>query len=362
MRILYGVVGEGMGHATRSKVILDHVLGVAGLHEVEIVVSGRAHGFLTRAFPQLRVHEVAGLTLSYQDNRVRKWRTFRALMKSLPQFADNVDVLREVWDRFRPEVVISDFESLAYLFAREHALPILSIDNPQILNRCTIDVAIPKVHREAFALSKAIVKAKLPGCDHYLITSFFFPPLRKKWTSLYPPILRDAILAAKSGARRGDHVLVYQTSPTFRSLVPTLQKIPYEFRVYGLGRDEDLGNVQLKAFAEQGFVDDLASCRAVLAGGGFSLMGEAVYLGKPMLSVPVVGQFEQVLNALYLQALGYGEYHPMLSPDGIEAFLAHSETYAGNLEGFHQDGNALVFASVDALLAEIAEKGRLRPP
>ena len=26
MRVLYGVVGEGMGHATRSRVVLEHLL------------------------------------------------------------------------------------------------------------------------------------------------------------------------------------------------------------------------------------------------------------------------------------------------------------------------------------------------
>src|SRR5687767_7766027 len=35
MRILYGVVGEGMGHATRSRVVLAHLL--ASGHEVKVV-------------------------------------------------------------------------------------------------------------------------------------------------------------------------------------------------------------------------------------------------------------------------------------------------------------------------------------
>ena len=35
-------------------------------------------------------------------------------------------------------------------------------------------------------------------------------------------------------------------------------------------------------------------------------MGEAVYLHKPMLAVPLARQFEQVLNARYLEHEGYG--------------------------------------------------------
>ena len=50
MRILYGVVGEGMGHATRSRVQLEHLLSQG--HEVRVVVSGRAHDFLTSRFAE----------------------------------------------------------------------------------------------------------------------------------------------------------------------------------------------------------------------------------------------------------------------------------------------------------------------
>ncbi len=59
-------------------------------------------------------------------------------------------------------------------------------------------------------------------------------------------------------------------------------------------------------FWEAGFIADLASCRGVIAAGGFTLMGEAVYLKRPMLAVPLEGQFEQILNARYLDKLGYG--------------------------------------------------------
>ena len=44
----------------------------------------------------------------------------------------------------------------------------------------------------------------------------------------------------------------------------------------------------------------------MVTGGGFSLLSEAVYLGKPMLSVPLHGQFEQLMNARYLEREGYG--------------------------------------------------------
>ena len=56
MNILYGVVGEGMGHATRSKVILDHLYPQ---HRILIVASGKAHDYLTRFYSD--IVEIEGL-------------------------------------------------------------------------------------------------------------------------------------------------------------------------------------------------------------------------------------------------------------------------------------------------------------
>ena len=49
----------------------------------------------------------------------------------------NIKVYRKVAeDEFRPEIVVSDFESFAALYGLNHRLPVVSIDNMQILNRC----------------------------------------------------------------------------------------------------------------------------------------------------------------------------------------------------------------------------------
>jgi len=53
MRILYGVTGEGMGHATRSSVILEHLTKE---HDVHVVVSGRARDYLAQRFEN--VHKI----------------------------------------------------------------------------------------------------------------------------------------------------------------------------------------------------------------------------------------------------------------------------------------------------------------
>ncbi len=228
----------------------------------------------------------------------------------------------------------------------------------QILNRCDHDDDVTDDRRSDFRLAKAAVKVKLPGCYHYLISSFFHPRVRKKRTTLVPPILRPEILAAKR--EPGHHVLVYQTASSNEGLIPTLRKLPHEFRVYGLGRKEDLGNVKLRTFSETGFVDDLRTARAVIAGGGYSLMGEAVHLHVPMLSVPLVGQFEQELNARYLQKLGYGMFTRTLEPEVVETFLANVEVYTKKLERYKPRNNDMLFDLIDEVFDRV-QRGEKRP-
>lgn len=349
MRILYGVVGEGMGHATRSRVILEEL---TKHHEVHVVVSGRAQDYLSKRFQN--VHNIWGLTITYEGNSVNNLQTLLANVKgAITGWPQNVRKYFELVESFKPDVVVSDFESFSYFFARNHFLPVITLDNIQIINRCRHDPDLFAGYEDAFELTRSIVKAKLPGAFHYLITTFFRPDVRKERTTLVPSILRPEILAAKP--ERGEHLLVYQTSTTNTALPEVLKKTGMPCRIYGMKRDltEDLvdENLVYRPFSEAGFIDDLRTSRAVLAGGGFTLLSEAVYLHKPVLSHPVERQFEQVMNALYIEKLGYGMFARTLSPEVIEAFLRRIPQCETALEGYQQNGNVETMAALNDQLA-----------
>lgn len=113
--------------------------------------------------------------------------------------------------------------------------------------------------------------------------------------------------------------------------------------VCDLNEDPRDGNLAFKTFSEAGFVEDLASARALVANGGFTTLGEAVYLHKPILSVPIKHHAEQILNAFYVEKLGYGKYVEELTQEGLEGFLSQLDTYAENLSAYSQDGNRVLF-------------------
>jgi uncharacterized protein (TIGR00661 family) len=351
MRILYGVVGEGMGHAMRSRVVLEHL--IARGHQVEIMASGRACTFLGARFGG--VNQIHGFHMIAEDNRIRLGKTvWSNVLAGITGTPRNIRAYFELIDDFKPELVISDFESWTYFYAKLHDVPIASIDNMQVINRCLHAAEILDGVRAEFELTRAFVKSKLPACDRYLITAFFRAPVRKERTALFPPILRPEILAARPTG--GDHLLVYQTAEGFGALVEALRASGRECRVYGMKRelraDEVDGNLVYRPFSEKTFIEDLASSCAVVANAGFTLMGEAVYLKKPMLAFPLERQFEQILNGRYLEREGFGMTVEDSSRVGrLPRFLDRLDEMSGKLAAYKQDGNRDLLAAVDDFLA-----------
>jgi uncharacterized protein (TIGR00661 family) len=261
-------------------------------------------------------------------------------------------------DGFKPSLVFSDFESWAALYALNHSLPVISIDNMQVINRCRHEASLRKAKGLGFGVTRAAVKIKIPGAYHYLVTSFFFPEVIKKRTTLVPPIVRAEVLEAKR--EPGDHIVLYQRSLSADELLPLLKPLPYRFRVYGVEREGSEGNVTLCRFSDHAFVDDLRTARAVIGGAGFSLMGEAVTLKVPMLAIPIGGQFEQELNARYLERLGYGAWATELNTDAMADFAARSDEFSRNLESYPYRDNSILYDCVDELV-ELAQRNEKRP-
>ena len=359
MRILYGVVGEGMGHATRSAVVLEHL--ASSEHEIKVVVSGRAHQFLKERFSgrkNVALEEIHGLTLRYFGNRLDRAGSLFWNLRNAPKgVKKNVEVYRKVAEEsFRPQMVVSDFESWAALYALSHGIPVVSIDNIQAVNRLKHGKPIRKGFE--FEVARMAVRMKVPRAYHYLITSFFFPPVRKKYTTLVAPIVRKEILEALR--EPGKHVVVYQRVIPEKDLLSMLRKLPCDFRVYGSATDEVVENVRLRAFSGAGFLEDLRTAKAVISGGGFSLMSEAVSLRVPMLAIPIEKQYEQELNARYLKELGYGSWTRKISASAISGFLERTDEFEKALSSYEPRDNRILLSCLDELIARVAA-GKKRP-
>jgi uncharacterized protein (TIGR00661 family) len=350
VRILYGVTGCGLGHTMRARALSQHLRSRG--HEVKLAASSRAVGILRQH--GLDVVAIDGMTMRFEAGEVRRGRTLVDLLRSAPHaIARNAEVAARDVLGFDPDAVVTDFDSFAHTMARILDRPVISLDHQHVVDRFRHPDPVRR-RLSGYGLARTLVTAKIPGCDRYIVTSFFFPRARRGWiTSLVGPVMRPEI--ERATPTRGDHVLVYQTTSGDPRLVPALRAVAGQrFVVYGLGREERHGNVELRAFDEGRFVAELASSRAVIANGGFTTLSEAIYLGKPVLSVPVKRQTEQELNAAYVDFLGLGMSAPGIDPGVVTRFLDRAGSFDATLDPRVRRGTADARDALDRALREAA--------
>ncbi|MCL5280318.1 MAG: hypothetical protein M1376_10470 [Planctomycetes bacterium] len=316
-RIVYAVAGEGFGHASRTHLIGQRFLDAG--HEVIFAASLRALQYLRPYFGD-RVKEIFGLSYDYHKGYVAPAAT---LWKNLSRFPQGHRVNREFFTRvcapFGPDLVVTDFEPFSAWWARRHRVPFISIDNEHLLILCRLD----QQFRDLWGRFSAgvVVRCHYFGAQAYVITSFFQAPARSPKAVLAPPIVRPAI--ARLQPSDAGHVVVYATTGThedqWREVLGRLT--PQKFVLYGFNKNLEWKNCVFKEASTEGFATDLASARGVIASAGYSLISECLYLRKKMLLLPLVGQYEQLINARYIEKLGLGVWSKEVDEAMVSRFL-----------------------------------------
>ena len=236
MRILYGVVGEGMGHAMRSRVVLDRAGQAAR----------RAGG---RLGARLRLPQTArlrapggkkiwGYSIVYEDNEVQNFKTLLANVKgAVKGWPENVARLlrpgREVQAR-RGHLRLRELE--LPLRARTTGCRCSRVDNMQIINRCTHAPEILDGHGRRLPAHEGDRQGQGRRRRPLLHHDVLLPAGAQAAT---PRCTRRSCgpRSSRRSPSRGEHLLVYQTSTSNAALPEILARSGLECRIYGLRRD-----------------------------------------------------------------------------------------------------------------------------
>lgn len=338
-RIIYALSGQGRGHTSRV-LAMSAELRARG-HELVHCCGGTAREILTAQGET--VLEVPALRQVLHENKLRIGQTLLLNAGSICTHRSIVSELADEFNEFRPDLVITDFEAFSPMAAQKLGVPVLSFNHQEIVTRTTYE--LPRRYRAHASLTRLVIKLVAPKNPvHSLLTSFYFPPVKDPaTTTLVRPIIRHEVMAAQPSVE--DHVLVYFNQPVGAEFVlEALREVDARFVVYNFTqpeRPELYPNITFRSVSMDGFLKDLATCKAVICTAGFTLMSEALYLGKPSLVVPNEGIFEQTLNALFLceEGLGSGVFGRELTAADVRTFLSHVPTYAGRIRDQSGSGN-----------------------
>ncbi|MCX7779270.1 MAG: hypothetical protein N2259_03485 [Patescibacteria group bacterium] len=353
MNILYALSGHGFGHAIRSKTVIEYLR--RRNHLVKIITYSQGLKLMKKWFPMDTI-EMKGYRLSYLTDRVFGLGITFNFFKNLPLFiGKNFPLLRRVVKNFQIQLIINDFEPFSRWFARATNLPLITVDNQLTTQLCRID--FPFKYFSEFVGIRTL-EFLYPLGDYRFVTSFnpLLTPVKKIFcpnTFVVPPILRKEIFELQP--RRENFILVYQTVPLYKKkLFTVFRNFPQEkFICYNLGSPSQTRNIILKEFKEREFLDELSRAKGVIINGGFTLMSEAIYLKKPILSLPIKGDFEQIVNGILLEKSGYGLFSQKIDGKVLKNFLNNLPVFEDKLRKYEQKKNIIFERKLERVLKKI---------
>ena len=358
MRIAYGVMGYGRGHAMRTLSVLPSLMRD---HEVTVFTAGDAYEVLAPKCDTVRIPMVG-----YRYNSSGRHSTLKTFTENLSPMADLMlhgQGMAEVEREFRArdiQVVISDSEAWCHSAAQRLKLPRISFDHVGVLAYCK-----PHFPPELWltGMRDALGYRSLMGIPERILVSSFYPAEGKyPGVKVVGPMLRDLVRATKP--TRGDYLLAYfnKGEHQYRNNIDrALRLLDCPVRVYGTPYRGQVENLDFRPLSNEAFVQDLAGCRAVLSTAGNQLIGEAIHFGKPILAVPE-DAFEQRLNAHLIERMGVGMQSTLsgLTPSDVDRFLSNEQHYRSHMKEHAGDGRDEAVATLRQFIDELALP-KLRP-
>ena len=349
VRILYGLCGEGLGHASRSRILINHLKKNG--HDIRIVAGNKAYRYLSKEFEH--VYEIESAQFIYKGGQASLFRTilwtlYRTMVSTPHSFLKIKKIIKE----FDPELLITDAEPISHAAARLSGIKRMSIDNPQALLYRKYKVKLGE-YLSWFILFIAI-KVSMLGADKYIIYDFSDEQPDDPRLLFLKPLIQDGILKQKP--TYGDHVFVYQTLNPSGDICKMLKNIDETFIIYGSNKDLVDENLVFKTFNDNEFYQDIANAKAIITNGGFTVISEALYLKKPIYSLPINHQFEQVVNGKFVEQLGAGVYHKKLSEEKLRNFLANLDIYHKNLKMYDPGTQTKTLARIEKEIQALLPK------
>lgn len=349
--IHYSVSGEGRGHASRARVLIDRLRQE---HRVVVHCYGDSEAMLAPLYrgTDVSVRTIPGLRFAY-DHRGRlhpAWSLGRAI-PFLWNLESEKRRLARLLEVEQADLALVDFEPLLPRAARLAGVPVVAVDHQQFLTACDLST-LPLPLRGGAAVLARFVRAFYDGPVPSVISSFFFPPLRKGIENVVQAgvLLRREFEEVTPGT--GRHLVAYLRRHPPPEVLSALLFCGHPVRVYGAAETGTWANLTFRPVSADGFAGDLATAIGLVSTAGNQVVGEALSLRKPVLAYPEPGNIEQRINAYFIQALRVGWAVPVraLTAELVAKFVEEAPRLAERIDTRRIDGNAVALRAIEAEL------------
>jgi uncharacterized protein (TIGR00661 family) len=333
-RLLWGVCGIGLGHARRQLPLIQHF----GQHaDISIFTYGSGIAFFEKAFAgqvNIRVHPVSVPYWIGQPSGLDFMGAAVHPANATLDFAANARAMAQAQQHIKtPHLVVSDYEPIAAQYAYAMGAPLVTLDQQskylgaRLPTRLAGTGSADEVQRLSMFFPKAEAR---------IACSFFKVAQQGRDVQLIAPILGSDIKTLKRKPLERPLVLVYlseqlaNTHQRAQIMAVLAQFKDVQFAVYvpeNTIQELPVANIRLYPQGSKSFLSHLASCHGIISTAGHGLLSEAMYLGIPVLALPLKF-YEQQMNAKVIADGGFGLCAHKLTRTSLQKFLRQLPDYA----------------------------------
>ncbi|WP_258103898.1 glycosyltransferase family protein [Marinoscillum sp. MHG1-6] len=316
MKYLFIVQGEGRGHMTQA-LSLAHMLRQSN-HQVCRVIVGKSK---RRNLPAFFVDQI-GAPIEHlaspnfeTDKNQKSVKPVKTVIKSILQtkkFRKSIKAIHKIVKEDEPDVIINFYDFLGgiYNFIKKPKAKFVCIAHQFLLAHPEFD--FPSGRKLDKASLKLGNKVASMGADKILCLSFqYFEDFPKKKLFVVPPLLREEIKSLEISNE--GHILAYMVNPGYGEEVEHFHKEKPDQPLHCFwdmkDRPEEYvadDTLTFHQLNDKKFLQKMASAKGYITTAGFESVCEAMYMGKPVLMVPVEGHYEQACNAIDAMKAGAG--------------------------------------------------------
>jgi uncharacterized protein (TIGR00661 family) len=315
MKVLFIVQGEGRGHMTQA-LALEQILTESG-HSVTGMIIGTCNRrevpnyFKNKA--QAPIYAMASPNFFYDKGKksINLTKTFFFNLVALPRFLKELKKIDRLVEAQAPDVIINFYDILGGFY--------FNFFRPKVRRICIAHQYLASHSAFPFAKAFPFQKACFTltnsmtsiGAHKKIALSFQNYQSESKKLSIAPPLLRKEVYQLTPA--KGDYILAYVVNPGYAFDIMEWHKNNKKIKLHCFWDNKEQADgwspwkhLTFHHINDQKFLDYMANCMGYVSTAGFESICEAMYLGKPVMMVPVENQYEQACNALDAVKSGAG--------------------------------------------------------
>lgn len=306
MKILFIVQGEGRGHMTQA-LALEHVLNTAGHHVSDVIVGTCNHReipFFFRDKSKAQLHTIESPNF-YFDKKNKSIHVFKTLYHNLiktPRFIRQLFKIHSIYRPAQHDMIINFYDMLGGIYFatfRPQAQTVAIAHQYMALLKNFPFADGYFWQKKAFQWTNTISSA---NTQKILALSFQPLPSEQDKVQVMPPLLRPEVKQLQPTDQ--GFILAYVVNKGYGEDIMAWQKQHSNIIIHCFwdnSKEPDgwspQPNIYFHHINDSHFLEKMAACSGYISTAGFESICEAAFLNKPIMMVPVAGQYEQACNA-----------------------------------------------------------------